>query len=609
MYDSGKSQFSFHANTGLIINFDRHVVIKILKKSGYEWADVTTALYRVNQGEKESVNNLKGFTYNLVDGKVEASKLTKESIFEEKNTDNWTSHKFTMPNVKEGSIIEYSYRIQSPFLFTLRDWTFQRTIPTLWSEYKAIIPEYFDYKQVSQGYEPYETYTANRVNVELGLTGNNPTGKEHHWIMKDVPALQEEPYMTSINNFVSRIEFELGQVSFPGQMITNFNNTWEKVSANLMASDRFGAQLTKTGFTKETLAPLVANESDPEKKMQIIYAYIKENIKCNDHFRLFAENNLRKALETRTGSSADINLLLVAMLKEAGLEANPVILSTRSNGFVGSFTYPSISKFNYVIGHVIIGEKEYLLDASERDAMPNMLPVRCLNREGLLVSAKSSRWVSLMPTTKASNMYQSSFVIGKDNSVTGKIEHSSAGYAAMSYRKKITAEGEKKYVEKALSKTDYWEINKFTIRNADATSEALKIGYEVNLAGQEKPVNTIYLKPMQNLGEKENPFKLDTRKFPVDFATPIDETHVYSYTLPEGYKVEEQPKNAVISLPENGGRFIYSITVLGNTVNVMSKLTINRPSFQAAEYPNLKEFYNHIVAKHAEQIVIKQQSN
>ena len=78
------------------------------------------------------------------------------------------------------------------------------------------------------------------------------------------------------------------------------------------------------------------------------------------------------------------------MLKEAGLEANPVILSTRNNGYVGSITFPNISKFDYVIGHVKIGEKEYLLDATEPYGMPNILPVRCLNGEGLLVNALTS---------------------------------------------------------------------------------------------------------------------------------------------------------------------------------------------------------------------------
>ena len=66
------------------------------------------------------------------------------------------------------------------------------------------------------------------------------------------------------------------------------------------------------------------------------------------------------------------------------------------------------------------------------------------------------------------------------------------------YRKNIQSEGEKKYVENFRNKLTDWEVEKFAIEHAAAPAEALKIKYEVNLAGQAKPVNIIYLKPMQN---------------------------------------------------------------------------------------------------------------
>jgi hypothetical protein len=372
-----------------------------------------------------------------------------------------------------------------------------------------------------------------------------------------------------------------------------------------MDSERFGAQITRTGFTKDVVTPLVSNQSDPEKKMVAIYDFVKNNFKYNDHDQLYADHNLRKALDTHAGSSADINLLLIAMLREAGLAASPVILSTRENGYVGITSYPNISKFDYVIGHVKIGEKYYLLDATEPLGMPNVLPVKCLNGEGLLVNAQHASWIPLAPGAKESEVHQSQFVIGKDNSMKGKIEYTSSGYAALKNRKNILAEGEKKYVDRLKNHSSNWEIEKIAIQHATTPAEALKVNYEISLPGQDQPVSIIYLNPMQGQGEKENPFKLETRKFPVDFAAPIEDTYLFNYTIPEGYKVEEQPKNAIVTLPENSGRFTYSISVMGNNITVLSKVNINRPIFQAEEYPFLKEFYNQIIAKHAEQIVIK----
>ena len=605
LYDAGKSYFTFNPGIGLVLNFERHVKIKILKKSGYDWADISVPLYRNNSSDREMLMNLKGSTFNLENGAMVSSKLTKESVFEEKNTDNWTTQKFTMPNVKEGSVIEFSYRIQSQFFFNLRDWTFQQTIPVLWSEYTTTIPEYFHYKTLSQGYERFLVSEAKPVNVNLGGGMSNSSGTEYHWVLKDVPAIRREPYMTSINNYISKIEFELGNFTVPGQVYETYNNSWGKVSSNLLASERFGVQLNRHSFLKATITPLIANQNEPEKKMTALYEYVKNNITYNNREHLYAENNLRKVLDSKAGSSAEINLLLIGMLKEAGLEANPVILSTRENGYVGSTSFPNISKFDYVIGHVQIGEKEYLLDATEPLALPNILPIKCLNGQGLLINAQEPRWVSLVPGAKASQTYQSFLTIGNDNSLKGKIETSSDGYTALLYRKNIQSEGEKKYIENFRNKLTDWEIDKFSIQHTSAPANALKMNYEVNLAGQAQPVNAIYLNPMQNQGEKENPFKLETRKFPIDFATPIEETYLFSYTIPDGFQVEEQPKNAIISLPENGGRFVYSITSVGNTINVVSKLLINRPTFAAQEYSYLKEFYNLIIAKHAEQIVLK----
>jgi len=605
LYDAGKSYFSMSAGSGLVLNFDRHVKIKILKKSGYTWADVLVPLYRTNNSDKELLMNLKGSTFNLVDGKMESHKLTKESVFEEKNTDNWTTQKFTMPNVKEGSVIEFSYRVQSNFFFNLRDWTFQKTIPVLWSEYTTTIPEYFYYKKLSQGYEQFLVSEEKPVNINLGAEVGNTSGTEYHWILKDVPAIRREPYMTSVNNYVSKIEFELGRFQVPGRVYETYNNSWLKVSSNLLESERFGTQLSRTNFVKEAIAPIIANQQEPEKKMAAIYDYVKNNIAYNNREKLYTENNLRKVLDTKTGNSAEINLLLIAMLKEAGLEANPVILSTRDNGYVGSTSFPNISRFDYVIGHVQLGEKVYLLDATEPLALPNILPVKCLNGEGLLVNAQEARWVPLVAGAKASQIYQCNLTIGSDNSLKGKIETISNGYTALQYRRNIKTEGEKKYIEGYRNKLTDWEIDKFSIQHANAPTEALKINYDVNLAGQSQPVNAIYLHPMQNHGEKENPFKLESRKFPIDFATPIEETYLFSYTIPEGFKVEEQPKNTLITLPENGGKFTYSVSNLGNTISVVSKLSINRPNFSADEYQYLKEFYNLVIAKHAEQIVLK----
>ena len=85
--------------------------------------------------------------------------------------------KFTLPNARQGSIVEVSYRVVSDFLFNFQDWEFQHSIPTRWSEYRAVIPEYFYYERYTQGYVPltingHETSTGPHKHKQCGANGD-----------------------------------------------------------------------------------------------------------------------------------------------------------------------------------------------------------------------------------------------------------------------------------------------------------------------------------------------------------------------------------------------------------------------------------------------------
>ena len=117
-------------------------------------ADFKFSLYETGS-EQRKIADLKAVTYNLVDGKVVKTKLDNDNIYEEKSN-NYNIEKFAFPQVKEGSIIELSYTIVSDFLYNLRGWTFQYSIPAVWSQYICEIPEYFNYSQSAKGYLPFD---------------------------------------------------------------------------------------------------------------------------------------------------------------------------------------------------------------------------------------------------------------------------------------------------------------------------------------------------------------------------------------------------------------------------------------------------------------------
>ena len=267
--DFGDIDFQYNATQGYFeIFFTRHTRIKILKKNGYHWAGHEISLYDNNR-ITEKVYSLKGYTYNLENGKLVKDKLKKESQFYERKSKNWNALKFTMPVVREGSIIEYSYVIKSNYIFNLPEWHFQYTIPVKYSELNVSTPEYYIYKKWMKGYEALviNQQTQGKGTIQIvskstmggsALDGTARTEYDrnnidyttniYRMVAKDVPAFIVEPMTTSIENYISKIKFELSTVSMPGVSLKHYTKSRESINDNLLKNEYFGQQLKGGAF-------------------------------------------------------------------------------------------------------------------------------------------------------------------------------------------------------------------------------------------------------------------------------------------------------------------------------------------------------------------------
>ncbi|UOG75889.1 DUF3857 and transglutaminase domain-containing protein [Hymenobacter tibetensis] len=626
--DYGRSRFEYIDGDFRVI-FDRVTRIKILSKGGYDWATVEVPLYHQNSRE-EKLTNVRGFTYNLVGKEVTKEKFDA-TIFREEASSNVTMRKFTLPKVREGSVIEYAYTVVSDFTFNFQDWQFQQTIPVRWSEYRASIPTYFDYKILMQGYEAptvaehsegamqvtvreggsFEGGGFNTQRVAASSSTVNVPLKTHRWAIKDVPAFRDEPFMTSSRDYISRIDFELAGIRWEGQPYRAVADSWEKINTDLLADENFGQQLKRGSFLKEQLTPLLAKEKDPAARVAAIHALVRKAVKYDGYDRLYSTSSIRKAYDQHRGTAADVNLLLIAALREAGFQANPVLLSTRNHGIVNQEFMPLLSRFNYVVAHVALPEgKEMLADATEELVPCGMLPTRCLNTTGRLIMPKAadSRWISLTPQQRLTEYHNVQLTLDEKGGYTGKVHSEHSGYAGLRQRGQLSEKGEKKFVEELLKGREGWNIGKYQFNQRDVLDKPLGLDYELTSAGGDAAASMLYLKPLQHFGNTRNPFVHEDRKFPVDFGCALDETLVMTLTLPAGYEVEELPKPTSVALPDNGGRFMFQAQPLGSTIQITSRLSLARPVYSAEEYASLREFYRLVVAKQTEQLVLKKKS-
>lgn len=576
--------------------FERHTRIKILKPEGTSWADVKVMLYHSGLAE-ENITGLKAATYNLENGQMVKTEMSKDAVFQEKFNKNFNIKKFTLPNVKVGSVIEYTYKQNSDFIANFPNWQFQYKIPSRLTEYRAFIPSFFVMKRYMQGYltSQYDT-----KNVQQG----NYTDIRHRWVIESVPAFKPEPFMTSERDYVSKINFALAYTDFPGQPTKEIMGTWTRLVEIYMGSEAFGKAITGNNFLKKKVEELTAGVTEPEKKLQIIFDYVKSTLTWNEISDTEAYA-LKDVFEKKIGSSGDINIALASMLEKAGFVVDPILLSTRDHGFIRT-QIPMESQINYVVCSVRLNNKRIFLDATEKFTPMNMLPERCLNGQGILILSQSNtfEWINLEAMATSKTIIVCDFTLTSSGELKGKITLSRDGYDAHRSRRKFS-DGQEAYI-KDLIGSKSWEIEKSDFQTMEQVEGAAKEVHELTITDHATVSgDLIYINPFIGFNLKDNPFKIDTRLYPVDFGSPFEQSILTKIAIPEGYAADEMPENKIIALPNGLGKYVYSVSVVNSTINCIGRLIVNKALFSQDEYPLLREFYTQFIAKQGEQIVLK----
>lgn len=605
--DYGSSTIDYSESLGFTLKFERTTRIKILKKEGFGWADFEIPLYR-DGGTDEKIVTLKGQTTNLEDGKIVEIKVKNESIFKNDENENLRIVKVTFPNVKEGSVLDITYKISSEFYTQLQDWQFQYTIPVVVSEYRANIPEWFHYEKYMQGYIMLAANEHKLENNSIHFLGSSTPLQfkedRYRWVAQDVPAFKEEPYLTTEKDYLSKINFELSSTQFPNAIPKIYLGTWNDINKYYFENENFYREVTGNNFLKTIAEEQTAGLATDQEKIAAINSYVKNNFSWNGSMRKFPSSSLKKIAEEKKGTSADLNLLLASILNKAGFNVSPVLISTRDHGFVRE-PIAIASQFNSVVCHVQLGEKFLLLDATDPLLPTGVLPQRCLNGRGLAIGPTGPEWVELKSPVKSKTFANADFVIDANGALNGKLTLDRSGYSAQTMRAQYLNKGEEEYI-KSFSSGKSWQISKTEIKNLKEINEPFKERYDLTHdTHADVSGDIIYLNPFLIMREESNPFKLEKREYPVSFGSLMERFYIGKFTLPEGYAIDEAPQNKVILLPGNAARFSFNVVTLGNQITITSVVQINRDIFLQDEYPNLREFYNQIVAKQAEQIVIK----
>ena len=613
--------YTYIKSSGFQVTRQVHEKVKIYNKEGFEHATVSERLYQASGGN-ESFSALKAYTYNLVDGEIKKTKLKGSDTFNEKLSKYYDEEKFTLPNLKEGSVIEYQYKVTSPFSYSIDEIDLQYDIPIKAQEIKVAIPEYYSFKTNMKGYLNVKSKKSTK-NGKISFTTKNRSGGNIYeggattfssndveyitnmetYAMQDIPALKEEPFTNNINNYRFSVNYEIQYVQFPDSPGKSYATTWDAVSKTIFESDKFGGQIKRSNYFKKDLQQVLLDKNTDEEKIAAIFFYVQNRMSWNEYIGKYTDEGVKEAYKKQSGSVADINLMLVAMLREAGLKANPVLISTRDNGVP---LFPTREGFNYVIAAVNLNGQNVLMDACNKYTEPNLLPTATLNWSGRMIRKDgTSESIPMVPEKVSKKETFMNVVLSENGDIEGKQRERYSSYHAYLFRNKNNSVSEEAYLDKKENNNNGIEISNYDIKNKMVLGKPIIESFDFELESQADAIgDKMYVSPLFFHTEDENPFKLDERNYPVDFVFPWSDKYSVNIAIPDGYAVSYLPDAMAIALPNQMGKFKYQIVQNKNQIQILSEVKMNQAIFPSTQYLGLKEFYKNIVEKQTEQIVL-----
>ena len=597
---------------GFEVEYYYETKIKVLKSEGTEYANVTIPFYDNGKSNspKEDVSKIEAYAYNIENGKIVKTKMDKTYIFEEKVNDNWKQIKFSIPSVKAGTVIEYKYKLSSEIYYQLSDMVIQQSIPVIYANYEVRIPEYYKFNIETRSTEPLKTKesTANQ-----GFTVKDDEGhfqqvtcncRQLTFSVNDLPALKDEPNVWCTDDFRAQVSFELQGIQFPNSLYKPYTTTWEDIDKLLKDDEDFGGALKLRNPYKEEMHVINLSNLTAQEKIRAIFKFLKTKITWNDKYGFNGEN-VKKAIKNGTGSNADINFVLISMLKDAGMDAFPVMMSKRDQGRL-PYTYPSINKLNtFVVGIHDTDSTTVYLDGSVKNGDINILPpVLMVDRARTLHTKEVGAWVDLTNIGRHSVNALISGSISPEGVIKGERTISYIGEQAANFRAAFkAAKDSTSFIEKTETE-DGISIKECSFKDINSLSPSVqeRVSFSKETTSNDEH---IYLNPMVFPHLTKNQFIKEERKFPIEFNYPYTYKLTSVLNIPEGYQVEEMPKPVKINLENEGCTCTYSTKFENNQIFVRYIFSLKRILYTKDEYSSLRQLWGTIVDKNNELIILK----
>ncbi len=595
-----------YITTDFKLRFTRHFRIKVLDERGLEYGDFRITYYSKDGAQR--IHEIRAQTINPGDGRrPDIKRLGRRDFRTENIDDRYSSTVFTLPDVQPGSVLEVEYTMISDTPFFLSDWAFQKEIPVMYSQFRAFLPNPLTYSRVFQAALPLAVqdvstyYATDRRDIYLDGLG----GQVYTWGMEDVPALRDEPFVAALDNHRSVMRFQLARVAFAGSPARTILTDWNSLKEDVLKGD-MGRHLRPRREWRDVVRQVVPEGAADELKARLLFRHVAD-LPGNNRLSFVADTDPENVLTGTPGNSASKALLLVGLLREAGLEANPVLVSTRSNGLV-RWEYPLINQFNHMVVELKIGNKDWLLDPLDAYQPFGVLSFQSLNDKGLAMAPGPYRLVSLEPTEGIRIRSQMNLAPDSTLGVTGTLQFLLDGYAAVGVRRTLKqATDQDQYIhEQYLSDIPGAVRLSHSITGLDHADSTLMVMVDFRSDQLLQDAGDLLLMDVVLFNRvKANPFLRPNRRFPVDFGTTQDYQFVLNVTPPAGFELETLPPPARTSLRQDAQFLMQAVRTPDRGAVISSQLRFRKPVYSTSDYAPLREFYDRVATAHQSQLLFK----
>ena len=587
---------------------DYYVRIKFFNKEELDRAKFKIHVFKPSKYSSyvrvEGISDVKGITYNLSnDGKIIKETMDPKDAIIQKIDDNNHYIIYLLPKVNEGSVIEFKYTYTTRDSYIL-DQRFQSNIPKLKVDYKLLNATNYDfYIRLNGLLKP----SFKEIKMKKKCIKNKHECYYVHYIFDSVPAFHKEKYMTSSENFISKLTFT---EEFSVNSEVGVIKGWKAIDKRLKSI--YLSSINKSSFFKKRIPQNSVNNGSRLKIANEIFKYIQNHYAWNKKIGLYKKVNYNKAFKEKVASVSEINMSLLNALRAYNFDANIGLLSTRNNGKITKL-HPTPNSFKYLVVAIEIEGKKYVLDASRKNISFGQLPYECLNDDVRIFNlfkdhnyGVGSYWQKIKPISNNKSLIKSRIeFIPESEKFEGKISIKTTGYYATDNRKKIKETNNDLYLESLESENVDLEIENYKNFFLDDVGKALQEEFHFNLYLNDISTSNIKVNPFLLHRYKTNPFKMKERLFPINYGHNRSEIFYIYFMIPDGYVVIDYPKDIKYNLPGNGGSYVLKVKKDEKKISILSQLQINKAKYLGKDYNVLKELYNTMVKAQSSHIVIQ----